>query len=811
VILRRLRLHPFGFFADREISFAPGLNIVLGPNEAGKSTLFGAVKSSFLRAKLSRPKLQEYIGRYLPAAGGDVVRVDLDFEVDGGAWQLRRSWGAAPSSELVLPAGGSLADEDAISAKLESILPAKQGTFWKVLMTGQAELSATLASMKKDAAEAVADLADILRTAVLEAGGVSVDRFLVQLSEMRKAAFSRWDSGRGGPERDKSGKNRGIENPWPSGAGTILKAWYAVQRAAAAQKAALSWEKELDDVNGRIRAAAAATAASGAFVADHRAAAADAAEQGRREAELKSNRLEIESWRRIGSEWPRALERIGTLEEATKRLDADLETLGRAKEQAQKEEQDRLLRAKHERVTRSARALAEAEARLAGAICMDAKSLEQIRAASRKLETLSAAVEAGKLSVTVAGRNEVKIVVQEDFHPERGRTLGPDEVLRLSAAGRLRIVHPDLEIEVRTGGTGFEEKAELAVAARRALDALLVEHRVKDPAEAESLAAAYTRLSADRETAFRRLAEELGGEELSSLEARVAALGPSLPGRPLADIAAEHAGAAARRDAARRELGDLRRRTEEWRAAYGTPDAVLERLGVAIRLEKELAEALSGGVPLPAGFADAPSFLRAYGSAQREAVEGAERQLQLRGEKIDLQKDAPSQSAEELGVLLKEAEEDLAARLRHGQALLRIAAAAEELLKGSDAAVSAGMRAPLEKMIGEITAGRHVGVRMEGALPSGLAGSDGAALSWDLLSAGTRDALALALRLAMAGYFLGDADGFLMMDDPLVDMDPDRQKAAAAAISSFAAGRQLILFTCHPATAALFPGNLVRL
>jgi len=35
VIVRRLRVHPFGFFADREITFQPGLNVILGPNEAG--------------------------------------------------------------------------------------------------------------------------------------------------------------------------------------------------------------------------------------------------------------------------------------------------------------------------------------------------------------------------------------------------------------------------------------------------------------------------------------------------------------------------------------------------------------------------------------------------------------------------------------------------------------------------------------------------------------------------------------------------------------------------------------------------------
>ena len=49
------------------------------------------------------------------------------------------------------------------------------------------------------------------------------------------------------------------------------------------------------------------------------------------------------------------------------------------------------------------------------------------------------------------------------------------------------------------------------------------------------------------------------------------------------------------------------------------------------------------------------------------------------------------------------------------------------------------------------------------------------------------------------------------MDDPLVDLDPERQAAAAEAIREFAASRQTIVFTCHPAHAELLGGDPVRL
>jgi exonuclease SbcC len=59
--------------------------------------------------------------------------------------------------------------------------------------------------------------------------------------------------------------------------------------------------------------------------------------------------------------------------------------------------------------------------------------------------------------------------------------------------------------------------------------------------------------------------------------------------------------------------------------------------------------------------------------------------------------------------------------------------------------------------------------------------------------------------LAMADYFLKEEDGFLVMDDPLVDLDPQRQKLAAGVLSRFAEEKQVVLFTCHPAHASLFP------
>lgn len=63
----------------------------------------------------------------------------------------------------------------------------------------------------------------------------------------------------------------------------------------------------------------------------------------------------------------------------------------------------------------------------------------------------------------------------------------------------------------------------------------------------------------------------------------------------------------------------------------------------------------------------------------------------------------------------------------------------------------------------------------------------------------------------MANYFLQGSDGFLIMDDPLVDMDPGRRKNAARVLKGYAKGKQVIIFTCHPEHARILGGPTAKL
>ncbi|MDP2232392.1 MAG: hypothetical protein Q8K89_02060, partial [Actinomycetota bacterium] len=72
------------------------------------------------------------------------------------------------------------------------------------------------------------------------------------------------------------------------------------------------------------------------------------------------------------------------------------------------------------------------------------------------------------------------------------------------------------------------------------------------------------------------------------------------------------------------------------------------------------------------------------------------------------------------------------------------------------------------------------------------------------LSTGTAQQLYLALRIALIETLDEVGPGLpVLMDDVLVNFDPERKRGAAQAIRHLAAHRQVVLFTCHPETALL--------
>ncbi|MFD0962194.1 AAA family ATPase [Paenibacillus chungangensis] len=102
------------------------------------------------------------------------------------------------------------------------------------------------------------------------------------------------------------------------------------------------------------------------------------------------------------------------------------------------------------------------------------------------------------------------------------------------------------------------------------------------------------------------------------------------------------------------------------------------------------------------------------------------------------------------------------------------------------------------RYIAELTEGRYDTVALP---PDGsgliLVGEDLRETPSDALSRGTAEQLYLAMRLALLQESAKHGPLPLLLDDPFVNFDRDRLRAAAKLLGGMSADRQIILFTCH--------------
>jgi uncharacterized protein YhaN len=110
-----------------------------------------------------------------------------------------------------------------------------------------------------------------------------------------------------------------------------------------------------------------------------------------------------------------------------------------------------------------------------------------------------------------------------------------------------------------------------------------------------------------------------------------------------------------------------------------------------------------------------------------------------------------------------------------------------------------------EAVFERITDGRYTGL----AVPLGgseirVFGRDASAHATAELSRGTAEQMYLALRIGLIEQ-LGEVGSALpvLMDDILVNFDAERRMGAAQAIADLATSRQVVFFTCHPETAEM--------
>ncbi|MHB9023555.1 MAG: ATP-binding protein [Armatimonadota bacterium] len=116
--MRLLRLHitGFGSLRERAVEFAPGLNVLLGPNEAGKSTVLHCLSQMLM----GKPSERKHFADMTPWDGGP-FEAALEYEEGGERYRITRRFSATGAKANQLHRLGEDGKETLVTQELSGI------------------------------------------------------------------------------------------------------------------------------------------------------------------------------------------------------------------------------------------------------------------------------------------------------------------------------------------------------------------------------------------------------------------------------------------------------------------------------------------------------------------------------------------------------------------------------------------------------------------------------------------------------------------------------------------------------------------
>ncbi|MFW6008734.1 MAG: ATP-binding protein, partial [archaeon] len=248
---------------------------------------------------------------------------------------------------------------------------------------------------------------------------------------------------------------------------------------------------------------------------------------------------------------------------------------------------------------------------------------------------------------------------------------------------------------------------------------------------------------------------------------------------------------------------------KDWKDEYDSYDKLMDKL-VNLRSEiKEREEKLQNLAELPEMFERATEFKKEL-SNLRKRKEVLDNKFNIKREKLlQLENDLGDNSYEELKKIYDEKKKCFNKLVTKAKKVLKIKKVIKNKVNELDENFLEPLVKSFNKKIEILTANNYNSVKIEDDFSIKINNKYNSNLpaNLDLLSFGTYDAVALALRFAVFENLFKNKTSFIILDDCLVNLDPERRKKAINLINNFKNKYQIIFSTCNPQTAKELGGN----
>lgn len=807
--LKSIKLHPFAGIREKEISLETGLNLLLGPNEAGKSTVFHAFLNGLLTTTyLTAKQVEDTMGRYFPVSGGDTIRVSLTLEnEDGAEIRITKTWKKGTrsgSASLHLPDGSEITDEEEVQKQIEELLPVSPATIKTILLADQSGLHHTIREMERQD-QVRKELGDLLRQNLMETGGVSVDRFRELLDTRYEEYFKRWDRDQDYPEN-----NRGINNPYRVGTGKILDAYYKKEQLRQDLKESQQYENKLDQLNENLSGFINLQKEKKEEYEILEPLKKGISQRKDKEQKVENAELKKKSLLVISQKWPVLEDQIKNLEPKKKEQQEKIDKLQEEQKKAQNKQRSLQLTSKIKKLEELLEKVKGAKKDVDETQKIESVDIQNLRKLNNEIGNLKSRIEGARLTLRIESESDQTFGFNETGKSEEEIEAKAKKTIEKKASGGFTLSMDGVKIDVFSGEGDLEKVVNSVSEKEQDLKKQFEKLEVDSIQSAESLAGLYSQKQQDLNQAESMYKSEQGDEDVEALKEELKELGDLDQVRSVSEISDDLVDVRTAFESLKKDADAAQDQITEWQKEYGSVEDVIMELAETSKLLKDLKAETEKLPELPDGYGSADEFIDNVESLDHEIRDLVQEISEKKIEKANLEKDAPDTSSEELQKMMEEAESEFKRTHKEGETFAKVRERTQSLLVSMDANTYSGLEKSFLSWLQQMVGGRFEEIKMNGDLPSTFKTDDGRPLTYNLLSHGTKDTVALAWRFALTEHFLQELSGFIILDDPMVDMDPERRELASKAIEEFAKEQQVLLMTCHPEFVENMTGHKIQ-
>ncbi|MDD3752239.1 MAG: hypothetical protein PHU60_09380, partial [Tissierellia bacterium] len=527
------------------------------------------------------------------------------------------------------------------------------------------------------------------------------------------------------------------------------------------------------------------------------------------EPQIEQLNKDISALSKINQEWPRSDERLKQLTSELTKLNDIYKKLEEEKALSKKVEEKNILEknlAKVDEINAKLKELNTQISKIKAVTKEDIRTLEtNYNGMNRAEAMMKAGVIMAKLNYLPEGK---KLTVTKDLEEPAEVNAGDS----FSAKGFMKLQSENLiEIEIKSGDIDFNEIRIQYENFKKNYEQLLKTLKAKNLEEAKLNKEKLDRLSRTLDSYNVQKNQYLGDISYEELKDKIKEFGDLSLIRNATIIESDMSAVTTEKIELISEKKLLENKIDKWIEEYTDLDGLFNKTIDIKFKQKEIKTNIDKLAELPSEYSSADEFRKILTQIRSSHGTLINTLASQKEEYYEREKELPESTYEELCESLKQAENLFKKRLEKGKRLLKIQENFENIKLKMDEKSFIPVITAFSNYLNLLTDGSYKATDIDDDFNLKLKNGNDTVMPLSLLSSGTYDCVALALRLAIAEYILGDNKGFLILDDCLVDLDPKRRETAVRLITQFAKKHQVIFTTCSPDTASLLEGYLIKI